>query len=267
MRYNHYMSQRKKKLTWVLKQRRYWNTQNHCNLIPHQRGCNKIVRKVTLHTTKFTRLKAPISIVATILLKILMIFDSPVCKAVCTKSGPKKLPPIPTATTSVSTLPVAPTCMEVQRERSAEKKLVFIFIFIFYTPPWCIKTLVLTRWPPSQALRKDTPLFHQFKIWFELGSLWHHVLPNPRPSPSESTEIGFSRFILNPYNSLTLKRPRSPEWTFQLLIMYSRATFVYFAPFLPTKTLSQIIHYTCYNFSVDLIYMLEMRTSTNKPNK
>lgn len=64
-----------------------------------------------------------------------MIFGSPVCKAVCTKSGPKKLPPIPTATTSVSTLPVAPTYMEVQRERSAEKKIIVYFYYFFETPP------------------------------------------------------------------------------------------------------------------------------------
>jgi hypothetical protein len=87
--------------------------------------------KVTLHTTKFTRLKTPISTVPTIILKTLMISGSPVCKAVCTKSGPKKLPPIPTATTSVSTLPVAPTYMEVQRERSAEKKVSVYFLLFF----------------------------------------------------------------------------------------------------------------------------------------
>lgn len=208
----------------MLKQLRYWYTQNHCNLIPHQRGCNKIVRKVNLHSTKFKRLKTPISTVATILLKTLIIFGSPVCKAVCTKSGPKKLPPIPTATTSVSTLPVAPTCMEVQRKISRKKSSGHCSYF-FDPPPWCIKTLVLTRWPPSQALRKDTLLFHQFKIWFKRGSLWHHVLPNSRPSSLESTDIVFSRFILNPYNSLALERPSSPKWNFQLLIMYSRATF------------------------------------------
>lgn len=33
----------------------------------------------------------------------------PVWRAVCTKRGPKKLPPIPTATTSFSAFPVAPT--------------------------------------------------------------------------------------------------------------------------------------------------------------
>jgi hypothetical protein len=38
----------------------------------------------------------------------------PVCSAVWTKSGPKKLPPIPIATTSVNGFPVTPTWWEIQ---------------------------------------------------------------------------------------------------------------------------------------------------------
>ena len=39
--------------------------------------------------------------------------QKPAWRAVCTNSGPKKLPPIPIATTSFSSFPVAPTCKNI----------------------------------------------------------------------------------------------------------------------------------------------------------
>lgn len=45
-----------------------------------------------------------------------MCLAIPVWRAVCTKRGPKKLPPIPTAITSFSDFPVAPTYQTVSHD-------------------------------------------------------------------------------------------------------------------------------------------------------
>ena len=50
----------------------------------------------------------------------------PVWRAVCTNKGPKKLPPIPTATTSFSDFPVAPTyqiCLLAEKWSIISKKV------------------------------------------------------------------------------------------------------------------------------------------------